>query len=134
MTDWAGAREKQLLTNSDAMNTFNEVFSFVAAICTGIMALAVFFNVLGFVKARARGFDVVKLRGFIKDGKLVNVHLSGGVAYRGVRFVGFTDQNSAKGGVPFQLSQKVVCETVKGARIMFRPETVRIIEEIEVET
>ncbi len=113
------------------MDTFNQVFGFVAAICIGIIVLTAFFTGLGYLKRRTRGFDIVKMKGFIKDGRLVNVHLSSGMVYRGVRFVGFSDQSSTKGGVPFQLSQMVVCETVKGARVLFRPEAVRIIEEVE---
>ena len=113
------------------MDTFYQVFGFIAAICIGIMVLTVFFTGLSYLKNRTRGFDIVRMKGFIKDGKMVNIHLGSGAVYRGVRFVGFSDQSSAKGGVPFQLAQMVVCETQKGARVLFRPEAVRIIEEVE---
>jgi len=113
------------------METFYQVFGFVAAICIGIIVLSVFFTGVGYFKRKTQGFDIVKMKGFIKDGRLVNIHLSNGMNYRGVRFIGFSDQSSAKGGVPHQLSQMVVCETEKGARVLFRPEAVRIIEEIE---
>jgi hypothetical protein len=59
------------------------------------------------------------------------VHLNSGRTFSGVKFVGFTDQGSAKSGIPYSLSQMVVCETVKGARIFFRAEAVRIIEEVD---
>ncbi|MDB6057813.1 MAG: hypothetical protein JWO95_1657 [Verrucomicrobiales bacterium] len=113
------------------MESFYQVFGVVAALCAGVVILAVFFTGVGYLKRRTRGFEIVKMKAFIKDGRLVNVHLSSGMVYRGVRFIGFSDQSSTKGGVPFQLSQMVVCETVKGARVLFRPEAVRIIEEVE---
>ena len=111
------------------MNLFNETFGFVAAICIGIIVLTVFFLAVGYFRRATRGFDVVKLKGFIKDGKLVNVHLSGGKSVLGVRFVGFTDQSAGKGGVPYQLASMVVLETTKGARVLIRADAVRMIEE-----
>ncbi len=73
----------------------------------------------------------MKLKGFIKDGKLINVYLNGGRSVLGVRFVGFTDGVAGKGGVPYQLSSMVVLETAKGARVLVRADAVRMIEEIE---
>jgi len=113
------------------MDTFYQVFGFVAAICIGIMALATFFGIVSYFKRRTASYDIVKMKRFIKDGRAVNVHLSSGRIFSGVRFVGFTDQSSAKGGIPFSLSQMVVCETAKGARIFFRAEAVRVIEEVD---
>lgn len=113
------------------METFYQVFGFVAAICIGIMVLTVFFTTVGYIKGRSRSFDIVKLKRFIKDGRLVNVHLNSGKIFASVRFVGFTDQSSAKGGIPFSLSQMVVCETATGARIFIRAEAVKVIEEVD---
>jgi hypothetical protein len=113
------------------MDTFNQTFGFIAAVCIGIIVLAGFFTALSYFKRATRGFDVVKLKGFIKDGKHVNVYLAGGKSVLGVRFVGFTDQSAGKGGVPYQLSHMVVLETAKGARILIRADSVRMIEEIE---
>jgi hypothetical protein len=113
------------------MDTFYQVFGVVAALCSGIIILALFFTALGYFKRLTRGFVIVTTKGFIKEGRLINVHLSAGKIYHGVRFIGFTDQSSTKGGVPYQLSQMVVCETVNGARILFRADAVRIIEEVE---
>ena len=93
--------------------------------------MSLFFTALSYFKRKTRGFDVVKLKGFIKDGKLINVHLSGGKSLQGVRFVGFTDQNIGKGGIPYQFSSMVVLETKAGARILLRPDSIRMIEEIE---
>ena len=113
------------------METFTHIFGFVAAVCLGVMILTLFFNGISYLKNHTSGFEVVTMKGFIKDGRLVNIHLSNGTVYRGVRFVGFTDQSSANKSVPYPLAQMVVCETVNGARVLFRPEAVRIIEETE---
>lgn len=113
------------------MDLFYQTFGFVAAICAGIIILTLFFTAIGYFKNATRGFDFVRLKGFIKDGKLVNVYLSGGKSVLGVRLVGFTDQSSGKGGVPYQLSHMVVLETVKGARVLVRSDVVRMIEEVE---
>jgi len=113
------------------MDSFYQTLGFVAAICAGIIVLTVFFTIIGYFKRATRGFDVLKLKGFIKEGKLVNVHLNGGKSVLGVRFVGFTNQNSGKGGIPYTLSNMVVLETEKKARILVRADGVRMIEEIE---
>jgi len=114
------------------MDIFYPVFGVVIAICLGIVVLAVFFTGIGYFKRRTASFNVVKLKRFIKNGRVVNVHLSSGRIFSGVKFVGFTDQSSTKGGIPFSLSQMVVCETAKGARIFFRAEAVRVIEEVDM--
>ena len=113
------------------MDTFYQVFGFVAAISIGIIALTAFFTTIGYFKRKTRSFDIVKMKGFVNDGRLVNIHMSDGQVYRNMRFIGFSDQSSAKAGFPFQLSQMVVCETQNGARVFFRPDGVRIIEEAE---
>jgi hypothetical protein len=89
------------LEASTYMDTFYQTFGFIAAVCTGIIISAVFLTALSYFKRATRGFDVVKSKGFIKDGKLVNVYLTGGKWVLGVHFVGFTDQGSGKGGIPW---------------------------------
>ena len=113
------------------MELFKQTFGFVAAICVGIIILTLFFMVVSYFKGTTRGFDVVKMKGFIKDGKLINVHLSTGKTLLEVRFIGFTNQTTGKGGVPYQLASMVVLETAKKARIYVRADSVRMFEEIE---
>ena len=113
------------------METFYELFGYVAALCAGIMILTVFFKILGALSQSSRGFEIVKMKGFVREGKLVNIHLSGGKSLIGVRFVGFTEGNSNKGGFPFQLSNLVVLENTNGTRVFIRADSVRMIEEVE---
>lgn len=113
------------------MESFSQVFGVVAAICAGIIILALFFSGFNFVKRRMRGFEIVKSSDFIKDGRLVNIHLTNDKQFTGLRFVGFTDQNSMKLGVPHGLSQMIICENAEGSRLFFRAEEVRMIEEVK---
>jgi hypothetical protein len=113
------------------MDTFYQVFGFVAAVSLGIIILTGFFTIVGYFKRVTRGFDIVKMKGFIKDGRLINVHLSSGKTLAGVRFVGFTDQTAGKGGVPYQLASMVILETTKGARAYVRADCIRMFEEVE---
>jgi hypothetical protein len=113
------------------MDTFYQIFGFVAALCAGIIILAVFFTALSYFKRVVRGPGVVTVSGFIRDGKLVCVQLTGGRALQRVRFIGFSEQSSAKGGaIPYQLSSMAVFETEQGARILVRAESIRMIEEV----
>ncbi len=113
------------------MDTFNQVFGFVAAVSLGIIILTVFFTGVGYFKRATRGFDVVKMKGFIKDGRLINVHLSSGKILSGVRFIGFTDQSAGRTAIPHQLSGMVVLETTAGARVYVRADSVRMFEEVD---
>lgn len=113
------------------MDTFYHVFGFVAALCAGIIILAVFFTALSYFKRVVRGPGVVTVSGFIRDGKWVSVQLTGGRALQRVRFIGFSEQNSAKGGaIPYQLSSMAVFETEQEARILVRADSIRMIEEV----
>jgi hypothetical protein len=113
------------------MNTFYDSVGFVAAICIGIIVLTLFFTAIGHFKRKTSGVEILKFKGFIGDGKLVNVHLSGGKSLLGVRFVGFTDQGLGKSGLPYQFLNMVVLETAKGSRIFLRGGSVKMIEEVE---
>ena len=91
------------------MEMFYTTFGFVGAIVLGIVILAIFFKVLGILQAKMGAPAIIKMKGFLKDAAWINVHLAGGKLLERVRFVGFTDHSSAKGG----------------------PDAVKMIEEIE---
>jgi hypothetical protein len=114
------------------MEMFYTTFGFVGAIVLGIVILAVFFKVVGLLQAKMGAPANIKMKGFLKDAAWINVHLAGGKLLERVKFVGFTDQSSAKGGhIPYQLSNMVVLETAAGKRILIRSDAVKMIEEIE---
>ena len=111
-------------------DTFFGLFGYIAAICCGIIILALFFTILNFIKGTIRGVRILKLEGFIKEGKLVNIHLRNNKTVSGVRFVGFTDA-SGKNAIPYQLSSMLLLETPNGKRVFLRTDHVNMIEEIE---
>ena len=100
----------------------------IGAICIGIMALAVFFTLLGLVKDRFSSSKFIKIKKLLNQPETVTVHLSSGKTVPNVRFVGFTDPASLK-GVPYQLSNMVVFETTDGRRVLLRADAIRIMEE-----
>jgi hypothetical protein len=114
------------------VDTFYQTFGWVAALCAGIIILAAFFTALSYFRRVVSGPGVVAVRNFIRDGKWVCVQLTGGRALDRVRFVGFSAQGSAKGGViPYQLQNMAVFETERGSRILVRADSIRMIEEVE---
>ena len=92
--------------------------------------VVVAFTLLGYLNNLIGGGKVIKLRGFLKDAALVNVHLVGGNTLERMRFVGFTDSPAAKGNVPFQLRNMVVLENEHGLRTLIKADTIKMIEEI----
>jgi multicomponent Na+:H+ antiporter subunit F len=94
----------------------------------GIMALAVFFTVLGAIKDRFSSSKFIKIKKLLNQPEKVTLHLASGKTVADVHFVGFTDPASLK-GVPYQLSNMVVFETTDGRRVLLRADTIRMMEE-----
>lgn len=111
------------------METFTTWISVISAICIGIMALAVFFTLLNSVRRCFSKIAFIKVKGLFDVSKPLNVHLNSGKSISSVKFIGFTDPDSMK-GVPHQLNNMVVFENADGNRILLRPETIRMIEEL----
>jgi len=113
------------------MDTFYKAFGIITAFCAGIIILAVFFTALSYLKRIVQGPGVNTVSGFIREGKRVCVHLTGGRALQRVRFIGFSEPGSVKGGaIPYHLSSMVVFETEQEARILVRADSIRMIEEV----
>jgi hypothetical protein len=112
------------------MDAFTNAFGVVAALCLGVMIMSVFFTLLGYVSKAVSGYKVVKLKGLLKDGDLVNIHLVGGKTLEHMKFIGFTDGPAVKGNIPFQMRNMVVLESTKGLRLFLRADSVKMIEEI----
>lgn len=113
------------------MESFYKTLGVVLALCIGVGALTLFFWMINFFKKATRKVEILKMKGFVTEGRNVNVHLNTGRIYRNIRFVGFTGKNSEKDAMPYQFSQMMVCETAKGAKVFIRTDAVRVIEEIE---
>jgi hypothetical protein len=113
------------------MESFYKTLGVVLALCIGIGVMTLFFWIINLIKKVDRKVNVLKMEGFITEGRYINVHLSTGKIYRNIKFIGFTEKKSEKDAMPYQLWQMMVCETAKGAKVLIRTDTVRVIEEIE---
>jgi len=118
----------QIYVKNQFMETFISWMAVIGAICIGIMVLAVFFSILSAIKGRFTPAQYIKLKGFLNDAPTVDVHLTSGKLIQNVRFVGFTDPNSLKGNVPYQLHHMIVFETEDKRRLMLRGDLIKIIE------
>jgi hypothetical protein len=114
------------------MNIFIEWMAPIAAICIGIIVLAVFFSLLGAIKNRFSSVKYLKFKKILKDADLVTVHLSSGKSVSGVRLVGFTDASSLK-GIPYPLTNMALCETPEGRKFLIRADTIRMLEQQETQ-
>ena len=112
------------------MNTFYEVLGFVMAICTGVIVLTLFFTALGYLKRLTRGPGVLAVSGFVRSDKLVQIHMSDGRVTPKIRFIGCSEASSKSSPIPYPLSSMVVFETEAGARLMIRPDSIKMIEEV----
>jgi hypothetical protein len=113
------------------MDYFESAMGIIGAFCIGIAALTIFFKVIGYFQQRMGEPAVVKMKGFLRDARAVDVHTSGGKVLRTLTFVGFTDSASFKGGqIPYQLSNMIVFETKDRRRILLRADSIKMIEEV----
>src|SRR5215469_9266453 len=97
------------------MEMFYTTFGFVGAVVLGIVILTVFFKLAGLAQVKMGAPTLIKMRGFLKDAAWLNVHLAGGKVLERVKFVGFTDNSSSKGGrIPCQLANMVVWKPQRG--------------------
>ena len=112
------------------MNTFYETFGFVAALCAGVIILAVFFTSLGYFKRAIHKSGIVPVSDFVRKNKWVSVQLRSGRTLPKVRFVGFTESSSANGAIPHQLSCMAVFESEQTARMLIRADSIAMIEEM----
>jgi hypothetical protein len=114
------------------MEIFQNTFGFVGAILLGIIILTLFFKLLNFIQSKMGSPGLIKMNAFLKDASRVNVHLSGGRIMEQVKFIGFTDQRSMKGGqLPYHLSHMVVLENEAAKRILIRADAIKMIEEAD---
>src|SRR5262249_8228915 len=106
------------------------VLGVVAALCIGVVFMTGFFIIISSIGRAIRGEKIIKA-GIGRDGKLINVHLRGVRTLQSVRFLGYQQIGSSKGGVPYPLAVMAAFESPSGNRILVRPDTIMMIEEIE---
>jgi hypothetical protein len=108
-----------------------EVFSTfgVGILCVvlGIIALAVFFTALSSFNTRGTKPGTMAVRGVLKKDTWATVHMQGGETFERVRFIGFTNTESIKTHLPYDLNGMVILEDQDGRRYLVRAKAIRMI-------
>ena len=113
-----------------AMHPFEQTISIVAPFVLAIMALAIFFQLLGWI---TRGFTAkssrIAIKGILDQKTPATVHLMNGTSFENVRLIGFTTESgSVKEHFPFELRGMVILEDPGGRRILIQAKQIRMIE------
>lgn len=112
------------------MHPFVETISIVGAFAVAfvgvVVALTLFYRGLSWLSGDARP-EEIRVRGVLKKGTRVTVHMSGSKTFENVRFLGFTSQ-SMKTNLPFELAGMVVLEDANQTRFLIRAKDIRQIE------
>lgn len=114
------------------MEVFYSTMGFIAAVVIGIIAIALFFMAVGWIRRLPGDPAVVKINKLLNKVERINIHLKNGKMLDRVKFVGFADSGSASGGhIPYQLAGMVVLEHSNGKRVLIRADLIQMIEEAE---
>jgi len=99
----------------------------VLCLALGIMALAIFFSVLSWLGSQGAKPETIAVRGILKKDTWATVHMSGAESFERVRFIGFTNTESFKTHLPFDLNGMVILEDPEGKRYIVRAKAIRMI-------
>lgn len=110
-----------------AIETFSTFGVGVLCIALGIIALAIFFSVLSWLGGRGAKPETMAVRGILKKDTWATVHMSGAETFERVRFIGFTNTESMKTRLPYDLNGMVILEDPEGKRYIVRAKAIRMI-------
>ena len=110
-----------------AIETFSSFGVGVLCLALGIMALAVFFTVLSRLSSDGAKPETMAVRGILKKDTWATVHMSGSETFERVRFIGFTNTESIKTHLPYDLNGMVILEDQEGSRFLVRAKAIRMI-------
>jgi hypothetical protein len=110
-----------------AIETFSTFGVGVLCAVLGIIALAAFFTVVGWLNTGGAKPETMAVRGVLKKDTWATVHMQGGETFERVRFVGFTSNESFKTLLPMDLTGMVILEDADGRRFLVRAKAIRMI-------
>ena len=113
--------------NRTAIEMFSTLGVGVLCIVLGVMALAIFFTVLGRVKRAGQTPETIAVRGILTRDTWAKVYMSGSEDFERVRFIGFTNTESIKTHLPYELNGMVILEDQEGRRFLVRAKSIRMI-------
>ena len=110
-----------------AIDTFSRFGVGILCIVLGIMALALFFTALSWLGHRGAKPETMAVRGVLKKDTWATVYLSGAEKFDRVRFIGFTNTESIKTHLPYDLNGMVILEDEEKRRFLIRAKAIRMI-------
>ena len=119
--------------NQSAIEMFSTLGVGVLCVVLGIIALAIFFTVLGRINRAGATPETMAVRGILTRDTWAKVYMSGSEDFERVRFIGFTNTESAKTYLPYELNGMVILEDQQGRRFLVRAKAIRMIV-VEPET
>lgn len=109
------------------LQTLSVVGAVVIAIAGGIMSLSLFFRGMGWLFDQGATPGTLAVRGILKKETLATVHLVGSTTFERVRFIGFTNTESTKMRLPYELNGMVILEDQERKRYFVRAKDIRMI-------
>ena len=110
-----------------AIDTFSTFGVSILCLVLGIMALALFFIVLSWLGSRGEKPETMAVRGVLKKDTWATVYTSGPEKFERVRFIGFTNTESLKTHLPYELNGMVILEDEEKRRFLIRAKAIRMI-------
>lgn len=96
------------------MHPFLETLSIAggigAAIVAAVILLTLFYRALSWMGGSGEKTGTMTVRGVLKPSTLATVHVAGHETFERVRFFGFTNSQSMKTHLPWELSGMVILE------------------------
>ena len=113
--------------NQTAIEMFSSVGVATLCLVLGIMALAIFFQVLSWFKESGEKPNTIAVRGLLTKDTWATVYMSGSETFERVKFVGFTNTASLKTQLPYELNGMVILEDPDGCQFLVRAKAIRMI-------
>ncbi len=113
--------------NQSAIEMFSTLGVGVLCVVLGIIALAIFFTLLGRINRAGPNPETIAVRGILTRDTWAKVYMSGSEDFERVRFFGFTNTESMKTHLPYELNGMVILEDQQGRRFLVRAKAIRMI-------
>lgn len=97
-----------------------------AAIVGAVIILTLFYRGLTWLTKGAKP-DPLEVAGILKKNTLANVHVAGHKPFERVRFLGYTNSESMKTHLPWELNGMVILEDESQARFLVRAKDIKMI-------
>ena len=110
-----------------AIEMFSTLGVGVLCVVLGVMALAIFFSLLSRINNAGAKPDTISVRGVLKKDTWATVHMAGSETFDRVRFVGFTNTETMKTHLPYELNGMVILEDEQKRRFLVRAKSIRMI-------